>query len=46
MNMDTNKKYTLPRAIILAACSLLLAGACDTMPMTGWSRILRQGKFL
>lgn len=29
MNMDTNKKYTLPRAIILAACSLLLAGACD-----------------
>lgn len=29
MNMDINKKYTLPRAIILAACSLLLAGACD-----------------
>lgn len=30
MNMDINKKYTLPRAIILAACSLLLAGACDS----------------
>lgn len=29
MNMDINKKYTLPRAIILTACSLLLAGACD-----------------
>lgn len=27
--MDTNNKYTYPRAIILAACSLLLAGACD-----------------
>lgn len=30
MNMDTNNKHTLPRAIILAACSLLLAGACDS----------------
>ena len=29
MNMDTNKKYTLPRAILLTAFSLLLAGACD-----------------
>lgn len=29
MNMDTNNKYSYPRAIILAACSLLLAGACD-----------------
>lgn len=28
--MDTNKKYTLPRAIILTAFSLLLAGACDS----------------
>ncbi len=28
-NMDTNKKHTLPQAIILATCSLLLAGACD-----------------
>ena len=27
--MDTNKKYTLPRAILLTAFSLLLAGACD-----------------
>lgn len=27
--MDTNNKYIYPRAIILAACSLLLAGACD-----------------
>lgn len=27
--MDINKKYTLPRAIILAACPLLLAVACD-----------------
>lgn len=29
MNMDTNKKYTLLRSIALAACFLLLAGACD-----------------
>lgn len=29
MNMDINKKYTLPRAIILAVCPLLLAVACD-----------------
>lgn len=29
MNMDTNKKHTSLRAIILAACSLLLLGACD-----------------
>lgn len=29
MNMDTNKKYTSPRAILLTAFSLLLAGACD-----------------
>ena len=29
MNMDTNKKQTSLRAIILAACSLLLLGACD-----------------
>lgn len=35
MNMDTNKKYTLPRAIILAACSLLLAGACDNYAYDG-----------
>lgn len=33
--MDTNKKYTLPRAIILAACSLLLAGACDNYAYDG-----------
>ena len=35
MNMDTNKKHTLPRAIILAACSLLLAGACDNYAYDG-----------
>ena len=35
MNMDTNKKYTLPRAIILAACSLLLVGACDNYAYDG-----------
>lgn len=29
MNMDINKKYTLPRAIILTVCPLLLAVACD-----------------
>ena len=29
MNMDTNKKYTSPRAILLTAFSLLLTGACD-----------------
>lgn len=29
MNMDTNKKHTLPRSIALAVCFLLLAGACD-----------------
>ncbi|MBW9277172.1 fimbrillin family protein [Bacteroides fragilis] len=33
--MDTNKKYTIPRAIILAACSLLLAGACDNYVSNG-----------
>lgn len=35
MNMDTNKKHTLPRAIILAACSLLFAGACDNRAYEG-----------
>lgn len=35
MNMDTNKKHTLPRSIILAACSLLLAGACDNYAYDG-----------
>lgn len=35
MNMDTNKKYTLPRTIILAACSLLLVGACDNYAYDG-----------
>jgi hypothetical protein len=35
MNMDTYKKHTLPRAIILAACSLLLAGACDNRAYEG-----------
>lgn len=35
MNMDTNKKYLLPRAIILAACPLLLAGACDNYAYDG-----------
>lgn len=35
MNMDTDKKHTLPRAIILAACSLLLAGACDNYAYDG-----------
>lgn len=35
MNMDTNKKHTLPRAIILAACFLLLAGACDNYTYGG-----------
>lgn len=33
--MDTNKKHTLPRTIILAACSLLLAGACDNYAYDG-----------
>lgn len=33
--MDTNKKHTLPPAIILAACSLLLAGACDNYTCDG-----------
>jgi len=36
MNMDTNnKKHTILRAIILAACSLLLAGACDNYAYDG-----------
>lgn len=35
MNMDTNKKHTLPRTIILATCSLLLAGACDNYAYDG-----------
>lgn len=35
MNMDTNKKHTLPRAIILAACFLLLTGACDNYAYDG-----------
>lgn len=35
MNMDTYKKHTLPRAIILAACSLLLAGACENRAYEG-----------
>lgn len=38
MNMDTNKKYILPRTIILAACSLLLAGACDNYGYDGMER--------
>lgn len=33
--MDTNKKHTLPCAIILATCSLLLAGACDNYDYDG-----------
>lgn len=33
--MDTNKKYILPRTIVLAACSLLLAGACDNNAYDG-----------
>lgn len=33
--MDTNKKHTLSRSIILAACSLLLAGACDNYDNDG-----------
>lgn len=33
--MDTNNKHTFPRAIILAACSLLLAGACDNHAFDG-----------
>ena len=33
--MDTKNKYTLLRAIILAACSLLLAGACDNHAFDG-----------
>lgn len=33
--MDTNNKYIYPRAIILAACSLLLAGACDNYDGSG-----------
>lgn len=35
MNMDTNKKHTLPRTIILATCSLLLTGACDNYAYDG-----------
>lgn len=35
MNMDTNKKYTLPRAILLTAFPLLLAGACDNYTYDG-----------
>ena len=35
MNMDTDKKHTLPQAIILAACFLLLAGACDNYTYDG-----------
>lgn len=35
MNMDTNKKYTLPRAILLTAFPLLLAGACDNYAYDG-----------
>lgn len=35
MNMDRNKKHTLPRSIVLAACSLLLAGACDNYGYDG-----------
>ena len=38
MNMDTNKKYILPRTIILAACSLLLAGGCDNNVYDGMER--------
>lgn len=33
--MDTNNKHTFPRAILLAACSLLLAGACDNHAFDG-----------
>lgn len=33
--MDTKNKYTYPCAIILAACSLLLAGACDNHAFDG-----------
>ncbi|MCE8503882.1 fimbrillin family protein [Bacteroides thetaiotaomicron] len=33
--MDTNKKYTLPRAILLTAFPLLLAGACDNYAYDG-----------
>lgn len=33
--MDTNNKHIFPRAIILAACSLLLAGACDNHVFDG-----------
>ncbi|MGH6551866.1 fimbrillin family protein [Bacteroides hominis] len=36
--MDTNKKYILPRTIILAACSLLLAGGCDNNVYDGMER--------
>lgn len=35
MNMDTNKKHTLSRAIILASCFVLLAGACDNYAYDG-----------
>lgn len=35
MNMDINKKQALPRAFILAACFLLLAGACDNRAYDG-----------
>lgn len=35
MNMDTNKKYTLPWAILLTAFPLLLAGACDNYAYDG-----------
>ncbi len=35
MNMDTNKKHALSRAIILAACFVLLAGACDNYAYDG-----------
>lgn len=35
MNMDRNKKHTLPRSIVLAACFLLLAGACDNYGYDG-----------
>lgn len=33
--MDTKNKYAYPHAIILAACSLLLAGACDNHTFDG-----------
>lgn len=40
--MDTNNKYTYPRAIILAACSLLLAGACDNYDGPGSDTLGRE----